>query len=104
MRIHVEKTSGGIPAGWATLLGGNASWRGEHIPTAHQVSQAASAGDVGGVKISARAKGASCDAPYLPLRTAQYFGTFGSTLSDHAVMPPARLTAFLKPAFCKNST
>src|SRR3954464_13433064 len=35
---------------------------------------------------------------------SQYFGTFGSTRSDHAVIPPARLWILLKPACCRNAT
>src|SRR5580692_5714898 len=34
----------------------------------------------------------------------QYFGTFGSTRSDHAVMPPARLCTFVKPDCWRNAT
>ena len=41
----------------------------------------------------------------LVLATAfQYFGTFGSTLSDHAVLPPATLNTFLNPDCCRNAT
>src|ERR1022692_3037450 len=34
----------------------------------------------------------------------QYFGTFGSTRSDQAVIPPARLCTFAKPDCCRNAT
>src|SRR5579864_25852 len=34
----------------------------------------------------------------------QYFGTFGSTRSDHALIPPVRFRTFLKPDCCRNAT
>src|SRR5438105_10115270 len=37
-------------------------------------------------------------------QVAQYLGTLGSTLSDQAVMPPARFHTFLNPAWRRNST
>src|SRR5580700_464967 len=34
----------------------------------------------------------------------QYFGTFGSTRSDHAVIPPARLCTLVNPDCCRKAT
>src|SRR5579863_750189 len=36
--------------------------------------------------------------------SGQYFGTEGSTSSDHARIPPFRLRILRKPARCRNST
>ena len=38
------------------------------------------------------------------LRRTQYLGTVGSISSDQASIPPARLTAFCRPACCSNCT